>query len=155
MTDLIKLFVHKLTTDDIHPVTKKPIIKTSYHTEADGKGDHIKSIIGDGSGGYYAVKDANGERVMPKATQAMYLRANNKRLGNADLKKVSKRINRLADRIVTMRKQVAKLTGEELLSEDEESAITGMINGLAGSITNALTQPLSTSKDTKEEPDIF
>lgn len=155
MTQLIKLFVHKVTTEDIHPVTKKPIVKTSYHTEADGKGDRIKSIIGDGSGTYYAVKDVDGNRVMDKATQAMYLRGNNKRLGNADLKKVSKRVNRLADRILTMRKQVAKLTGEELLSEDEETAITNMVNGLASSLINAMTQPLSTSKTVEEEPDVF
>jgi hypothetical protein len=158
MSTLIKLFVYKRITDDIHPVTKKNIVKTTYHTEPDGKGDRIRSIIGDGTGTYYAIKDAKGNRVMDKDTQAGFIRGNNSRLGNRDLKKISKRLNRFADRVLMMRKQVAKLTKEELLTEQQEQAILDMAEAFNQSIKTALLTPLQNTggdDDDKEEPDVF
>ena len=152
---LIKVFALKTTTDDIHPVTKKAIIKCSYHTEADGKGELIKAVITDGSGSYFMVKDETGKRVLTTDEHATMLAGNNKRLGNNDLKRIKRRVGRFADRLLTMRKQINRLDGDEM-DEVEQDAIINLMESLKQTVANALYTPLTGSaKEKVSEPDIF
>ena len=168
MPDLIRVYPFKVDTGEVNPKTKKPVFKVTYHTETDGKGDLIKSVVSNGqkdtdaepnSRGqypsiYYAVKDKDGNRLMSKDVHANFIRENNKRLGNADLKRILKRATRFIERSATNRKIVAKLTKEELLQESQEEGIISAFENLLASAKTALLAPVDSNAD-EETPDIF
>lgn len=170
MSELIRVYPFKVDTGEVHPKTKKPVYKVSYHTAKDGKGDLIKSIVSDGTKDhdaepnsrgqypsiYYAVKDKDGNRIMAKEIHAQFIRDNNSRLGNADLKRIVKRVKRMVERMANNRRIVNKLVKEELLTPAQEETILNIVKGFGTSAEIALTTPLDASaSDSEEEPDLF
>lgn len=169
-SEMVRVYPFKVDTGEVNEKTKKPVFRVTYHTEPDGEGDLIKSIISDGTKDmdaqpnsrnqypsiYYAVKDKDGNRIMDKDVQASFIRSNNKRLGNQDLKKIVKRFNRVMERMAINRKIVAKLTGQELLTESQEQAILDIAKGFGSTADMALLSPIDNSgSETEEEPDLF